>query len=231
MNTKQNAIKEALTSQERQESTKVQPEDDSEFDWVVLSSGARVQVPRLPPQQPDDANGSSIPGAGGMAPNDKGFHLLDKVRSAWGSTAGAGSDFFHVYRKQRAREMARQEELEKAWVESEEMRKFQERRLANFKADEERAKKRSEKRKRKKLVQAHRKEVKKQRVSEADAAPTSAGPAEAAGASGPEPSAAVAPKSTERTLDTSPAPAVAAPQARPLRPAVRLAVIDDEDCF
>lgn len=137
-----------------------------EFDWVVLSNGARVQVPRLPPQQADDSTGAAQ-WQGGVGTSEKGFHLLEKVRSAWGSTAGAGSDFFHVYRKQRAREMARQEELEKAWVEEEEFRKFQERRIANFKADEERARKRNEKRKRKKqALAAKREQSKKQKMED-----------------------------------------------------------------
>eukprot|EP01057_Protomagalhaensia_wolfi_P003340 Protomagalhaensia_wolfi_Nauph_80__3339@NODE_339_length_2756_cov_44_506809_g256_i0_p2_GENE_NODE_339_length_2756_cov_44_506809_g256_i0NODE_339_length_2756_cov_44_506809_g256_i0_p2_ORF_typecomplete_len204_score53_55DUF1168/PF06658_12/2_9e26GAGA_bind/PF06217_12/0_00051AAA_23/PF13476_6/0_049Mucin/PF01456_17/0_31DUF4661/PF15576_6/0_66_NODE_339_length_2756_cov_44_506809_g256_i07251336 len=116
-----------------------------DFDWVTLGDGTKVQVPRLPPQEEDASKGPSG--------NDKGFHLLDKVRSAWGSTAGAGSDFFHVYRKQRAKEMQRQEELERDWTEKEEMRQFQERRLANFLVDQEKAKKRAEKRKRKKQAQ------------------------------------------------------------------------------
>eukprot|EP01056_Protomagalhaensia_sp_Gyna25_P003676 Protomagalhaensia_sp_Gyna_25__3675@NODE_32_length_7245_cov_75_898973_g22_i0_p4_GENE_NODE_32_length_7245_cov_75_898973_g22_i0NODE_32_length_7245_cov_75_898973_g22_i0_p4_ORF_typecomplete_len206_score43_47DUF1168/PF06658_12/1_5e25TAF4/PF05236_14/0_00045AAA_23/PF13476_6/0_063SMC_N/PF02463_19/0_084MMR1/PF08505_10/0_11Coilin_N/PF15862_5/0_22Borrelia_P83/PF05262_11/0_23DUF4629/PF15442_6/0_95Phosducin/PF02114_16/42_NODE_32_length_7245_cov_75_898973_g22_i061756792 len=128
-----------------------------DFDWVTLGDGTKVQVPRLPPQEEDACKGPSG--------NDKGFHLLDKVRSAWGSTAGAGSDFFHVYRKQRAKEMQRQEELERDWTEKEEMRQFQERRLANFLVDQEKAKKRAEKRKRKKQAQqVKRAETKKSRT-------------------------------------------------------------------
>eukprot|EP01053_Blabericola_migrator_P001874 Blabericola_migrator_1__1873@NODE_150_length_12827_cov_208_685893_g131_i0_p6_GENE_NODE_150_length_12827_cov_208_685893_g131_i0NODE_150_length_12827_cov_208_685893_g131_i0_p6_ORF_typecomplete_len200_score36_93DUF1168/PF06658_12/9_8e28Rrn6/PF10214_9/0_00095ZapA/PF05164_13/0_011DUF3381/PF11861_8/0_23PET117/PF15786_5/1_7PET117/PF15786_5/1_9e02IncFII_repA/PF02387_15/0_33DDRGK/PF09756_9/5_9AspBHydro_N/PF05279_11/8_8LCD1/PF09798_9/8_4DUF3484/PF11983_8/2e02DUF3484/PF11983_8/2_3_NODE_150_length_12827_cov len=129
----------------------------SDFDWIVLSDGARVRVPKLPPQE-DSATGVTDGPVGG---SDKGFALLEKVRSAWGSTAGAGSDFFHVYRKQRAREMARQEELEKEWKETQEDEAFQARRLANFLADKEKAARKREKRKRKKEKQKASKHMKR----------------------------------------------------------------------
>lgn len=77
---------------------------------VLLADGTKVLVPKKMPSGLDD-----IDADGPTADQDKGFHLLEKVRSAWGSTAGAGSDFFHVYRKQRAREMARLDGLERDW--------------------------------------------------------------------------------------------------------------------
>lgn len=94
-----------------------QPGDE---DWVLLSDGRRVHLPSLPPQ--DD--GAAAEGNAGVV-DDKGFHLLEKPRSAWGSTAGAGSDFFHVYRKQRAREQLRQENMDKEWTAKEEAAEFQ----------------------------------------------------------------------------------------------------------
>lgn len=91
-----------------------------EDEWVILGDGTKLHVPRLPPQEaPEELAGNT------KSKDDKGFHLLEKARSAWGSTAGAGSDFFHVYRKQRAREMARQEQLDKDWEEKSKNEKFQ----------------------------------------------------------------------------------------------------------
>eukprot|EP01054_Gregarina_sp_Poly1_P010899 Gregarina_sp_Poly_1__10898@NODE_84_length_15393_cov_100_561529_g72_i0_p6_GENE_NODE_84_length_15393_cov_100_561529_g72_i0NODE_84_length_15393_cov_100_561529_g72_i0_p6_ORF_typecomplete_len245_score51_89DUF1168/PF06658_12/2_1e25AAA_23/PF13476_6/0_0024Coilin_N/PF15862_5/0_024Rrn6/PF10214_9/0_056PHC2_SAM_assoc/PF16616_5/0_17SMC_N/PF02463_19/0_16LCD1/PF09798_9/0_52Mt_ATPsynt_B/PF05405_14/0_83AspBHydro_N/PF05279_11/0_96FlgT_N/PF16548_5/2_5DUF4407/PF14362_6/1_5_NODE_84_length_15393_cov_100_561529_g72_i0 len=205
-----------------------------QFDWIVLSNGARVQVPKLPPQEDTAAGGSNLAacsGAGDGGPNDKGFHLLDKVRSAWGSTAGAGSDFFHVYRKQRAREMARQEALEKAWQEAEEMRKFQEKRLANFKADEDRAKKRAEKRKRKRQAQAHRKSAKKQCTEAEASAP--AKPSETHDqAANPSLRANEEDASgDEGSMVAIPAANKSVPAAAHVKPAVKLLVNDDEDTF
>eukprot|EP00918_Siedleckia_nematoides_P104548 GHVU01228161.1.p2 GENE.GHVU01228161.1~~GHVU01228161.1.p2 ORF type:complete len:147 (+),score=35.45 GHVU01228161.1:117-557(+) len=37
---------------------------------------------------------------------------FEKVNNVWGSTAGAGSDFFHLYRKHRTHEMERLKELD-----------------------------------------------------------------------------------------------------------------------
>eukprot|EP00922_Rhytidocystis_sp_ex-Travisia-forbesii_P043252 GHVS01064569.1.p3 GENE.GHVS01064569.1~~GHVS01064569.1.p3 ORF type:complete len:155 (+),score=53.68 GHVS01064569.1:109-573(+) len=40
---------------------------------------------------------------------------VEKVENVWGSTAGAGSDFFHIYRKHRYAEMDRLKQMDEDW--------------------------------------------------------------------------------------------------------------------
>jgi hypothetical protein len=53
--------------------------------------------------------------------------LVDRVNNVWGSTAGAGSDFFHIYRKHRTREMERLKQLDEQHELQEEEKEFQQR--------------------------------------------------------------------------------------------------------
>lgn len=122
------------------------PQDDS---WIVLEDGRRVYLPRVHGTDDNQTEGDDSSKANN--PNDKGLHLLEKSRSAWGSTAGAGSDFFHVYRKQRAREIARQEHMDKDWLEKNSASEFQRQRAEGIQKVLTRQKVKSEKRKRRKL--------------------------------------------------------------------------------
>lgn len=50
---------------------------------------------------------------------------LEKVTNVWGSTAGAGSDFFHLYRRHRATEMERVNDLEENYQKQKEQKEFE----------------------------------------------------------------------------------------------------------
>ena len=74
----------------------------------------------------------------------------EKVVNPYGSTAGAGSGDFHVYRHARNRELQRQQQMELSAVEQEAEEKFQHEQAANRKWEEERTAKRRRKRERQK---------------------------------------------------------------------------------
>lgn len=80
-------------------------------DVVRLSTGISVEVPRKRPA-PQESNESS-------------HRLMEKVNNVWGSTAGAGSDFFHTYRKHRATEMQRLKQLDEEYEDEKEAEEFQ----------------------------------------------------------------------------------------------------------
>ncbi|KAJ3289140.1 hypothetical protein HK104_007705 [Borealophlyctis nickersoniae] len=74
----------------------------------------------------------------------------DFVRNVQGSSAGAGSGEFHVYRALRRKEYARQKQLDEEAKEAEEKRAYQEKMEAIRRMEEEKTAKKREKRKRKK---------------------------------------------------------------------------------
>ena len=74
----------------------------------------------------------------------------DKVENVMGSTAGAGSCDFHLYRAARSREVSRLESLESADAIEQERAAFAERVDKNRQEAEERTKRNSEKRKKRK---------------------------------------------------------------------------------
>lgn len=82
-------------------------------DRVILSSGEVVHIPRKRPAPSDEC--------------DHTHRLMEKVNNVWGSTAGAGSDFFHTYRKHRAVEMKRLKKLDEEYEEEKEAEGFQKR--------------------------------------------------------------------------------------------------------
>lgn len=85
---------------------------------------------------------------------------FDVAKNVWGSTAGAGSDYFHLYKRERDREIARLEKMDKDWDEKEAHVDFQAKRAEGLdKAAAATAKKR-EKRQRKKFNQEARKKQK-----------------------------------------------------------------------
>lgn len=74
----------------------------------------------------------------------------DKVENVMGSTAGAGSCDFHLYRAARSREVSRLETLENAEALAQERTAFSERVDKNRQEAEERTKRNAEKRKKRK---------------------------------------------------------------------------------
>lgn len=90
----------------------------SNKDYILLSSGSYVRLPR--PCSPEDA------------PAEKRATTIERVNNVWGSTAGAGSDFFHIYRKHRAHEMERLKQLDDDYEKEQEDREFQQQSVSNF---------------------------------------------------------------------------------------------------
>lgn len=83
-------------------------------DSVRLSCGVTVDVPH---KRPAPVEGRpTLP-----------HRLMEKVNNVWGSTAGAGSDFFHTYRKHRATEMDRLKQLDEEYEDEKEATEFEER--------------------------------------------------------------------------------------------------------
>lgn len=104
-------------------------------DEVVLSDGTRIRVPVASPSE--------------LQPPPKTVQM-EKVVNVWGSAAGAGSDFFDIYRKYRNIEMHRLDKMEADWkakIEEEEFTIQREQRRLELEAKIE---KRKERRKRKK---------------------------------------------------------------------------------
>merc|ERR1719163_6727 len=86
--------------------------------------------------------------------------VFDKVQQTWGSSAGAGSDFFHKYRKRRAHELERLEQMDKDWDEKCEHREFQTKRAEGFAEAEAKTAKNREKRQKKKQNKEQAKQAK-----------------------------------------------------------------------
>jgi len=109
--------------------------------------------------------------ATGSSEAKKGVVKTEKVNNPYGSTAGAGSGEFHVYRHARAREMERWKELDAEEREKFAEAKFQEE-LINCRTEEERktAKKRR-KRQREKEAKQRKKMLKAQGIDTSAPAP------------------------------------------------------------
>mmetsp|Transcript_20671 Transcript_20671/g.44731 ORF Transcript_20671/g.44731 Transcript_20671/m.44731 type:complete len:210 (-) Transcript_20671:1279-1908(-) len=85
----------------------------------------------------------------------------EKVVNAYGSTAGANSGEFHVYRQARAREMGRMANLEQQKEQQQKDMEFQQTVLENKLKDEERTAKRRKKRQRQKEAKKRRQNLEK----------------------------------------------------------------------
>ncbi|KAI8813982.1 hypothetical protein BJ742DRAFT_788093 [Cladochytrium replicatum] len=90
----------------------------------------------------------------------------DFVRNVQGSSAGAGSGEFHVYRALRRKENARLKFLEEMTKEERERHEFEQKQLEIQKSLEEKTAKRREKRKKRKQRDQGRKKTKKDGVGE-----------------------------------------------------------------
>ncbi|CAD49199.1 hypothetical protein PFAG_00732 [Plasmodium falciparum Santa Lucia] len=107
-------------------------------DEIMLSDG---RIIKMPVKNEEDKKDS-----------DKGKIKIDKVPNVWGSSAGAGSDYFDLYRKQRNEENERMELIEKNWKEYTENQIFQSKRKEKI----DYIQKKSEKRKNKRLMKKNK---------------------------------------------------------------------------
>ncbi|KAJ3172710.1 hypothetical protein HDU88_006040 [Geranomyces variabilis] len=151
----------------------------------------------------------------------------DFVRNVQGSSAGAGSGEFHVYRALRRKEYARQKLLDENAKEDEEQKAYQERLSAlKREADEKTAKNRE---KRKKRGKKHDGKDKKQKVSaEADAAVSAAASVNPVSPAAAPPNAAQA--ETRNAVDLpSPPPPLTEATPKVVRDSGALTIIDDGD--
>ena len=99
-------------------------------------------------------------GASASAPSNRGPVVTEKVDNPYGSTAGAGSGEFHVYRHARAREMARWKEMHANEAEMKAEEDFQRKVAADAKEEAEKTEKRRRKREREKNSKRRKKNMK-----------------------------------------------------------------------
>mmetsp|Transcript_23362 Transcript_23362/g.54264 ORF Transcript_23362/g.54264 Transcript_23362/m.54264 type:complete len:204 (+) Transcript_23362:123-734(+) len=100
----------------------------------------------------EQASGGQQPSGGAVKP--------EKVQNPYGSTAGAGSGDFHVYRHARAREMGRIKKLEKEHHEDQLQEEYEVTVRENAAREEKKTAKRRRKRKRQKDARERRKHLK-----------------------------------------------------------------------
>ncbi|CAA9986973.1 conserved protein, unknown function [Plasmodium knowlesi strain H] len=106
-------------------------------DEIMLSDG---RVIRMPVKQTEEKEKEK----------SKGKIKVDKVPNVWGSSAGAGSDYFDLYRKQRNEENERIELMEKRWKEYTQNQIFQSKRKEKIEYIEKKSLKKKRKRQMKK---------------------------------------------------------------------------------
>ncbi|SBS81233.1 conserved protein, unknown function [Plasmodium ovale] len=81
-------------------------------DEIMLSDGRVIKIPVKRSEE-------------NIKEKEKGKIKVEKIPNVWGSSAGAGSDYFDLYRKQRNQENERMELMEKKWKEYTENQIFQ----------------------------------------------------------------------------------------------------------
>lgn len=91
---------------------------------------------------------------------DRGPVITEKVDNPYGSTAGAGSGEFHVYRHARAREMARWKEMRATEAEIKAEEDFQRKVAEDKRVEAEKTEKRRKKREREKNAKRRKKNMK-----------------------------------------------------------------------
>ncbi|KAL3775220.1 hypothetical protein ACHAWO_007892 [Cyclotella atomus] len=106
----------------------------------------------------DQAVGAFASGAAPAAA--RGPVVTEKVDNPYGSTAGAGSGEFHVYRHARAREMARWKEMHATEAEMKAEEEFQRKVAEDTRVEAEKTEKRRRKREREKNAKKRKKNMK-----------------------------------------------------------------------
>ncbi|CRG93193.1 conserved Plasmodium protein, unknown function [Plasmodium gallinaceum] len=101
-------------------------------DEIMLSDGRIIKIPIKNEENNKD--------------KEKGKIKIEKIPNVWGSSAGAGSDYFDIYRKQRNEENERIELIEKKWKEYTENQIFQNKRKAKIEYIEKKRLKKKNKR-------------------------------------------------------------------------------------
>ncbi|KJP89097.1 hypothetical protein AK88_01183 [Plasmodium fragile] len=102
-------------------------------DEIMLSDGRVIRMPVKQAEEKQNEKG-------------KGKIKVDKVPNVWGSSAGAGSDYFDLYRKQRNEENERIELMEKKWKEYTQNQIFQSKRKEKIEYIEKKSLKKKKKR-------------------------------------------------------------------------------------
>ncbi|CXI26552.1 conserved protein, unknown function [Plasmodium berghei] len=110
-------------------------------DEIMLSDG---RVIKIPVNKIEEIN-----------KDEKKKVQIEKVPNVWGSSAGAGSDYFDLYRKQRNQENERLELIEKKWKEYTENQIFQQKRNEKIEYMEK-----------KRLKKGNKRLIKKQKIKE-----------------------------------------------------------------
>lgn len=109
----------------------------------------------------DQATGAAASAsASEAAPSNRGPVQPEKVDNPYGSTAGAGSGEFHVYRHARAREMARWKKINEDEAEMKAEDEFQSKMAQDTQAEAEKTEKRRRKRERAKEAKRRKKNMK-----------------------------------------------------------------------
>ncbi|CAD2089190.1 conserved protein, unknown function [Plasmodium vinckei brucechwatti] len=111
-------------------------------DEIMLSDGRVIKVPV---KKTEEINKES---------EKKKVHI-EKIPNVWGSSAGAGSDYFDLYRKQRNQENERLELIEQKWKEYTENQIFQQKRNEKIEYMEK-----------KRLKRGNKRMIKKQKIKE-----------------------------------------------------------------
>ncbi|KAI4840112.1 hypothetical protein MKS88_001470 [Plasmodium brasilianum] len=103
-------------------------------DEVMLSDG---RIIKMPVKRKEDENEKD---------KAKAKLKVEKIPNVWGSSAGAGSDYFDLYRKQRNEENERLEIIEKQWKEYTDNQIFQSKRREKIEYIEKKRQKKKNKR-------------------------------------------------------------------------------------
>mmetsp|Transcript_6116 Transcript_6116/g.13331 ORF Transcript_6116/g.13331 Transcript_6116/m.13331 type:complete len:230 (+) Transcript_6116:116-805(+) len=106
------------------------------------------------------ASSSGSTSAAAPPPANRGPVVAEKVDNPYGSTAGAGSGEFHVYRHARAREMARWKKINEDEAERTAEEEFRNKLATDTKSEAEKTEKRRRKRERAKEAKRRKKNMK-----------------------------------------------------------------------
>ncbi|KAF8821104.1 hypothetical protein IE077_004383 [Cardiosporidium cionae] len=138
----------------------------SSADSITLSNGMVVTIPRCKEAvtvEMDSADSKDV-----LAKNEV---RIEKVSNVWGSSAGAGSDFFDIYRRHRYTEMDRLQKMDEDWKDEVESKIYQKQREAGFREAQQEHKRRATKRKLRKIRRMKNLKMRKAEVETVEGAP------------------------------------------------------------